>query len=138
MCLKETIEKILLKNDSNQNTHQYQNDQAIFLQIDSNSETNADDYYQTHCIQAFDQTHQHTTVFNSVNRNTPILDNEPSKAKSSLIKRGSLASRQPPQQTTQPLNNNEYKSNKNSNMLFDNNLLAVNAHEDLDNQQFNK
>lgn len=34
-------------------------------------------------------------------RPTPMLDNEPSKFKSSLIKRGSLASRQLPQQTTQ-------------------------------------
>jgi hypothetical protein len=34
--------------------------------------------------------------FNSINRPTPVLDNEPSKFKSSLIKRGSLASRHLP------------------------------------------
>ena len=36
-------------------------------------------------------------TFNSIDRN-PILDNEPSKFKSGLIKRGSLASRHLPQQ----------------------------------------
>lgn len=39
-------------------------------------------------------------LFNSINRPTPMLDNEPSKFKSSLIKRGSLASRHLPQSGT--------------------------------------
>lgn len=39
-------------------------------------------------------------MFGAVNRATPILDNEPSKFKSSLIKRGSLASRHLPHQPT--------------------------------------
>lgn len=37
-------------------------------------------------------------MFQGLNRPTPMLDNEPSKFKSSLIKRGSLASRHLPQQ----------------------------------------
>ncbi|RNA02042.1 isoform I [Brachionus plicatilis] len=46
------------------------------------------------------QTDSDDSNFNCL-RPTPMLDNEPSKFKSSLIKRGSLASRQLPQQTTQ-------------------------------------
>ena len=48
--------------------------------------------------------HNSSFVFNGINRPTPMLDNAPAKFKSSLIKRGSLASRQLPlhQQQQQP------------------------------------
>jgi hypothetical protein len=42
-------------------------------------------------------------MFQGINRPTPMLDNEPSKFKSSLIKRGSLASRHLPQQQQQQI-----------------------------------
>lgn len=52
--------------------------------------------------------------FDQMNRPTPILDNGPSKFKSSLIKRGSLASRQlPQQQITKPENEDELQVNPN-------------------------
>ncbi len=57
--------------------------------------------------------------FGSINRPNPLLlDNDASKAKSSLIKRGSLALRQPPQQQHTKLDNVNFISNENSNMLF--------------------
>ena len=46
------------------------------------------------------QSDENAHTFGALNRATPILDNEPSKSKSSLIKRGSLASRHLPHQPT--------------------------------------
>lgn len=56
--------------------------------------------------------------FGLINRAAPILDNEPSKFKSSLIKRGSLAARQLPNQTNTQIDetnySNDVENNKNN------------------------
>ena len=62
----------------------------------------------------FDEFFHNSLVFNGINRPTPMLDNGPAKFKSSLIKRGSLASRQLPLQQQQQIQNNSQFSNKKS------------------------
>jgi len=116
-CLKDTIEKILLQK-SVLTKHQYQNDQAVFLQIETASESN-DDFYPSTESATHKQYNFTNQLFGSMNRQSPmLLDNDASKAKSSLIKRGSLALRQPPQQPQTKLDDVDFISNENSNMLF--------------------
>ena len=123
-CLKDTIEKILLQKKGVVAKHQYQNDQAVFMQIETPSETSTESLIH----QQYNFTNQ---LFGSMNRQGPILlDNDASKAKSSLIKRGSLALRQPPQQPHTKLDDVNFISNENSNMLF-------NSREAYDIQNFN-
>ena len=60
--------------------------------------------------QLFDDYLHNNLLFNEINRPTPVLDNEPSKFKSSLIKRGSLATRHLPQQQQQQVPNKSVKN----------------------------
>lgn len=62
----------------------------------------------------FDEFLHNSLVFNGINRPTPMLDNGPAKFKSSLIRRGSLASRQLPLQQQQQQQNGTHFSNKKS------------------------
>ena len=55
---------------------------------------------------------QNLNFFSSVNRSAPILDNNASKFKSSLIKRGSLATRHLPNQTKSKSESEEDQSNE--------------------------
>lgn len=140
-CLKETIQKILLKKQSQTNI-----ENNHFVQFDTPAESNADYYQQNTCnkknaINQYNNSNN-SNQFNSVNRMMPMLDNEPSKFKSNLIKRGSLASRQlPAQERSQTdmfeMPKNNYISNENSNMLFGGNINQQNEHLN-DNQQINK
>ena len=59
----------------------------------------------------FDEFLHNSLVFNGINRPTPMLDNGPAKFKSSLIKRGSLASRQLPLQQQQQQQNGTLNNN---------------------------
>ena len=101
-----------------QHVKNYQNE-GMFLQLETPTSTNdtepsLDSIYQqfnpnrsgNECIyknenysldERDDPVYNNSFMFNQINRITPILDNEPSKFKSSLIKRGSLATRQLPQ-----------------------------------------
>lgn len=95
---------------------------------------------------------QSPNTFGIINRATPILDNEPSKFKSSLIKRGSLATRHLPHQTNH-IDEQEEKSddeddknkietdddaiyklrilNNSSNYIYDNNTTQIPIQTDL-------
>ena len=117
--MKETIEKLLLRPvEAMQHVKNYQNE-GMFIQIDTPTSTNDTEASLNSIYQQFnpnrsgneciyknenysldeqdDPVYNNSFMFNQINSITPILDNEPSKFKSSLIKRGSLATRQLPQ-----------------------------------------
>jgi hypothetical protein len=81
-------------------------------------------------------------TFNLIDRN-PILDNEASKFKSVLIKRGSLATRHLPNQQQRDLfdivndlNQNEAQNNNNNNNSSDDSLEVNNVNDNLSEQTY--
>jgi hypothetical protein len=94
--------------------------------------------------QLFDDYLHNNLLFNEINRPTPVLDNEPSKFKSSLIKRGSLATRHLPQQQQQVPNKsvkskftNDQESLNNDNCDTEN--TEINDQDfDVENDEVNK
>jgi len=95
-------------NGVNNSTNQYFMNQANTATNNNNNNNNTS---QQHMI--YDEYfHNSSFVFNGINRPTPMLDNAPAKFKSSLIKRGSLASRQLPlhqqQQQQQQILTNQF------------------------------
>ena len=127
-CLKDTIEKVLFQKESNNQNH--------FIQIETPSESNSDDFYQKYYPGQMEPAVS-SQYFNQMNRVTPMLNVEHSKAKSSLAKRGSLALRQPPQSNNKEISKSEdFISNENSNMLFMN-TKEINDGYCIPNQQFN-
>jgi hypothetical protein len=96
---------LLPANGINNSTNQFFINQTNSTATNNNNNNNN----QQHMI--YDEYfHNSSFVFNGINRPTPMLDNAPAKFKSSLIKRGSLASRQLPlhQQLQQQILTNQF------------------------------
>ena len=124
----------------------------MFIQLDTpTSESNADDIYQKKLTSAQQQQQvlknnnpsfgqQQQPLNATVNQAMPLLNNDASKSKSSLAKRGSLALRQPPQE--RPLSDvlcsfedQPFTSNENSNMIFNVNSNQMNPTDYNENQR---
>jgi hypothetical protein len=130
------ISKMVLLQQTNDKKTLLTKRQATIIQADSFETTTTTTAIDTNIDNVIEMAPTYET-FNSLDRN-PILDNAASKFKSVLIKRGSLASRQLPNQPTRDLFDivNDLKNNENEqNSVHDDSLEKNNQH-DVDENNF--